>query len=141
MARIQQVRAVTQGIVPASVEEGALAEAAAALRSTIAGMLKDVQQRQEDLLADWVGKTRDRLEDVKQKGFRQLMDFDGEGRLRTAFNQEMLRLLKQARQIIGLGLTVPKDVMRALEQVRTVTRRGMALMQVRHGGRCCGRRH
>lgn len=130
-ARVGQVQAVAAGLAPAlRVDGSGLGDECAGLAGSAAAAAKEARSAQEGALAAWTESTRARLSQLKMHGFKQLMDLDGEGRLRTAFSQEMLGLLKQARQVAALGLRVPRDVSQGLDLVRGVTRRGMALMQV-----------
>lgn len=130
MVRIQQIRSLARDMLPGEDATGAVADAARQLILQSDAALRDAKQRQGNVLDKWTADTEHRIEELKETGFRELMDFDGDGRLRTVFNQEMIRVLKQARQISALGLEVPKRVSQGLQRVRDVTRRGMALMQV-----------
>lgn len=95
---------------------------------------QDIREFVKEQHAEWISSTRERLDDIKLEKRGRLMDIDTNagGQARPHYNDELVVLLREARQLQSMGFSIDPGVLREVETARKFYRHGMVLKQVAH---------
>lgn len=97
----------------------------------------EVSKFKDDQFADWCSETQQELEKpdgvlaLKRTG--RLMDLDyTDGKLRVNYDDRLVTLLRQVRQLVALGLSVPNKIQQTADLGSKYYRHAVVLKQVAH---------
>eukprot|EP00939_MAST-03C_sp_MAST-3C-sp1_P003113 g3113.t1 len=85
-----------------------------------------------DTYDKWKAKISDDLEDsdVSLRMTGRLMHFDTEGDLHVGYSDRLVQLLREVRQLRGLGYDIPRDITRAADDAEMFYRHGVLLKRI-----------
>jgi dynein heavy chain 2 len=96
-----------------------------------------VTKFKDDQFSDWCSETQQELEKpdgvlaLKRTG--RLMDLDyRDGKLRVNYDDRLVTLLRQVRQLVALGLSVPSNIQQTADLGNKYYRHAVVLKQVAH---------
>lgn len=114
--------------VLAALEEGSGAGGNAIEASELRKSAEKYKARKFD---EWKEGNRKRVESIRLERSGSVMDIDlKSGEVRLHFNDELVRLLKETRQLRALGFRVPREIAQECDTARHFYRHGMILKQV-----------
>ncbi|KAJ3088912.1 Cytoplasmic dynein 2 heavy chain 1 [Quaeritorhiza haematococci] len=97
----------------------------------------ELQKYKKELFSEWLAATESELKDGE--GFMALrrtgrmMDLDyTEGKLKVNFDDNLIMLLREVRQLVTLGLPVPAKIQQMAESAQQFYRHAIVLKQVAH---------
>ncbi|KAL3130926.1 hypothetical protein ABBQ38_000251 [Trebouxia sp. C0009 RCD-2024] len=94
-------------------------------------LLKEVQAWKQMRFTEWSRATMDRLQDIKMDQSGKLMDMDSsDGRIKLHYNEELVVLLREVRQLQSTGFAVQRDILAEVDTANTFYRHGLLLKQV-----------
>ncbi|KAJ3070332.1 Cytoplasmic dynein 2 heavy chain 1 [Podochytrium sp. JEL0797] len=99
-------------------------------------LFKALKKSEKDQFASWTAYVEEVLEnDVLRERFQsgKLMEMNQkDGSLRVNFDESLVSLLRDVRQLMGFGLMVPQKILKTTETARKYYRYGIVLKQVAH---------
>ncbi|KAI9209802.1 uncharacterized protein BJ171DRAFT_594818 [Polychytrium aggregatum] len=100
-------------------------------------LYEELKRFERDQFAEWVADIESEMDDpsgsllLKKNG--NLMDLDySNGKLRVNYDDRLVTILRQARQLTAFGFPVPAKIQRLTESAQKYYRHGVVLKQVAH---------
>eukprot|EP00878_Enallax_costatus_P024703 GHUV01026383.1.p1 GENE.GHUV01026383.1~~GHUV01026383.1.p1 ORF type:complete len:1576 (+),score=459.42 GHUV01026383.1:1611-6338(+) len=112
------------------------APATVALRSclsTAVSLVQTIETQKKDMFTMWQDDVQSQLQDMASWKTSRLMTFDAaNSHIRCHFNEALVGLLKEVRQLQALGFNVRREVLQEVETAGKFYRYGMVLHQCAH---------
>mmetsp|Transcript_17017 Transcript_17017/g.54247 ORF Transcript_17017/g.54247 Transcript_17017/m.54247 type:complete len:3325 (+) Transcript_17017:156-10130(+) len=94
-------------------------------------LMRDIDEFKKTQHDEWRSNTNERLDDIKLEKSGKLMDIDvANGHVKLHYNDELVTLLREVRQLTSLGFAVQRDILNEVETARKFYRHGLVLKQV-----------
>ncbi|KAJ3025524.1 UNVERIFIED_CONTAM: Cytoplasmic dynein 2 heavy chain 1 [Siphonaria sp. JEL0065] len=99
-------------------------------------LFKTLKKSEKDQFASWTSQVEEALEnDVLRERFQsgKLMEMSQkDGALRVNFDESLVTLIREVRQLMGFGFMIPQKILKTIETARKYYRYGVILKQVAH---------
>ena len=94
-------------------------------------LTKDMRAHKGALFQRWQARTEESLHEIRIEKRGKLMDLDSQhGHIKLHYNDELVALLKEVRQLAALGFDLPPEIERETATAQKFYRYGMVLKQV-----------
>ena len=92
------------------------------------GLIQDLRRKTRKNFQDWEDKVKEEPVTLETTG--KVMSFDKDGKLVVHYSDDLVNLLRQARQLCAIGYKIPKDVDAQLNKAQKLYHSGTRLKQV-----------